>query len=107
MFIVNKKVVDEFMINRTIFITPLVFLCSIIFIYSCSSSQPIGSQPTIEQAHEAIERGKIKSAHEAQQAKEEAIKKHWSMQSKEVKKRIKKTNKKRKRESRKKKRSIF
>ncbi len=85
----------EFMINRTIYIITILLSCLSLLTTSCSVSRPYGMSKEQFQDQKELEKDKEAAAKAYEKARKEAAKEFWSMQSKEVKKRIKKNNKKR------------
>jgi len=90
------------MTNTTIFIIRIVFLTSIFFTVSCNNTKEIGPNSSVEEIREAMEQEDAAKEKASRKARRKAEKRFWSMQSKEVKKRIRKSNRRRKREARKK-----
>jgi len=85
----------EFMIKRTIFIISLLLSCLTFLTLSCGVSVPYGMSKEQFKAQQELEQDKKAAAEAYEKARKKAAKHFWSMQSKEVKKRIKKSNKKR------------
>lgn len=86
---------DEFMINRTIIIISLLLSCLTFLTFSCGPSKPYGMSTEEFKAQREIEKDKEAADKAYEKAKKKAAKHFWSLQSKEVRRRIKQSNKKR------------
>ncbi|HLW29842.1 MAG TPA: hypothetical protein VKX29_03220 [Brumimicrobium sp.] len=95
------------MIKRTNFIVLIVYLFSVLLFTSCGTTKPGQTYGTVEEAEVARAKDKKIAVKAEKKAKKEREKHFWNNQSKEAKKRIKKTQKENKRRVRKKRKSIF
>lgn len=80
---------------QTIFYT--LILLTGLNLSSCGAKNPSKTPATVEQAEAKLAKARKKKSKQAAKAKKKAEKHFWSLQSKAVKKRIKRSNKKQKR----------